>query len=173
MTENSALLSSKTCRCTKRGERMKWGNWWRSLFSGGATPNAPRRLDGRSKTLSAASMKILADGEPGWITIKEANSLFSPTRDQSALGEMDEVGKQNLASFASDAGCLFEFMPTDNRGYFIWRPWRVIEHAESRRQQAAQGRRPADGREFRHATGSECWSAPWGGWPLPLFPSPW
>jgi hypothetical protein len=44
------------------------------------------------------------------------------------------------------------------------RPWRVIEHAESRCSRAAQGRGPADGREFRHATGSECWSAPWGGW---------
>jgi hypothetical protein len=42
------------------------------------------------------------------------------------------------------------------------RPWRIIEHAESRRRRAAQGRSPADGREFRHATGSECWSAPWG-----------
>jgi hypothetical protein len=101
---------------------MKWGDWWRSIFWGGATTNAPRRLDGRSKTLLAASMKILADGEPGWITIKEANSLFSPTRDQSMFGEMDEVGKQNLASFASHAGCLFEFMPTENRVYFIWKP---------------------------------------------------
>jgi hypothetical protein len=72
---------------------MKWGNWWRSLFSGGATPEAPRRLDGRSKTLLAASMKILADDEPGWITITEAVSLFSPMRDQSVFGEMDEVGK--------------------------------------------------------------------------------
>jgi hypothetical protein len=30
----------------------------------------------------------------------------------------------------------------------LHRPWRVIEHAESRRQRAAQGQRPADGREF-------------------------
>jgi hypothetical protein len=101
---------------------MKWGNWWRSLFLGRATPNAPRRLDGRSKTLLAASMKILADDEPGWITIKEEVSLFSPRRDQSVFSEMDEVGKKNLASFAYDAGCLFEFMPTENRVYFIWNP---------------------------------------------------
>jgi hypothetical protein len=102
---------------------MKWGSWWRSLFwRGPFVVPAPRRLDGRSKTLLAASMKILADDEPGWITSTEANSLFSPMRDQSVFGEMDEVGKQNLASFASDAGCLFEFMPTENRVYFIWKP---------------------------------------------------
>jgi hypothetical protein len=47
--------------------------------------------------------------------------LFSTQEDQYAFGEMDEVGKQNLASFASgvDDGCLFEFMPVEDPVYFI------------------------------------------------------
>jgi hypothetical protein len=34
---------------------------------------------------------------------------------------MDEVGKRNLATFAAQAtsGCLFEFMPVEDRVYFI------------------------------------------------------
>jgi len=80
-----------------------------------------RRLDGRSKTLLAASIKILPYDEPGWITSKEASFLFSPTQDQYAFGEMDEVGKSNLAIFASEVteGCLSEFMPVEERVYFI------------------------------------------------------
>jgi hypothetical protein len=50
-----------------------------------------------------------------------ASSLFSQKEDRYAFGEMDEVGKQNLASFASGMGdgCLFEFMPVEDRVYFI------------------------------------------------------
>ena len=53
--------------------------------------------------------------EPGWIINKEAKSLFSPMDDQYAFGEMDEVGKQNIARFAASTGdgCLFEFMPVE------------------------------------------------------------
>jgi hypothetical protein len=101
---------------------MSWGSWWNSLFPGGSVVvPPPRRLDGRSKTLLAALIKMLPCDEPGWITTKEAKSLFSTQEDQYAFGEMDEVGKQNLASFASgvDDGCLFEFMPVEDRGYFI------------------------------------------------------
>jgi hypothetical protein len=34
---------------------------------------------------------------------------------------MDELGKRNLATFASEAmgGCLFELMPVEERVYFI------------------------------------------------------
>ena len=57
---------------------------------------SPRRLDGRSKALLAASIKMLPYDEPGWIMNKEAKSLFSPMDDQYTFGEMDEVGKQNM-----------------------------------------------------------------------------
>ena len=59
--------------------------------------------------------------EPGWITSKEARLLFCAMDDQYAFGEMDELGKRNLATFASEAmgGCLFELMPVEERVYFI------------------------------------------------------
>jgi hypothetical protein len=43
--------------------------------------------------------------------MKEAKALFSPKDDEYAFGEMDEVGKGNLAAFAAGATppCLFEF----------------------------------------------------------------
>ena len=85
----------------------------------GVLPPAPRRLDGRSKALLAASFKLLPDEEPGWITMKEAAALFSPERDAYAFGELDEIGKANLAAFASASGVQFEFMPVEGRLYFL------------------------------------------------------
>jgi hypothetical protein len=63
-------------------------------------------------------MNILLHGERGWITMKEASSLFSPQREPYAFGETDEVGKHNLASFATKADYDFEFMPVEGRIYF-------------------------------------------------------
>ncbi len=101
---------------------MSWGSWWKSLFpQGSIVAPPPRRLAGRGKLLLEPSIKMMPYDEPGWITSKEAKSLFSAQEDQYVFGEMDEVGKQNLASFASgvDDGCLFEFMPVEDRVYFI------------------------------------------------------
>jgi hypothetical protein len=99
------------------------------LFSRGSIkPPSSRRLDGRSKALLTASIKVLPYDEPGWITMKEAKALFSPEDDEYAFGEMDEVGKGNLAAFAAGAipPCLFELMPVENRVYFLvrqnWHP---------------------------------------------------
>src|ERR1700683_314356 len=52
---------------------MNLWDWWKSLLLQGA-PSAPsaRRLDGRSKTLLAASIKALPYETPGWITNKAA-----------------------------------------------------------------------------------------------------
>jgi hypothetical protein len=101
---------------------MSSWNWWKSLFSQGspASPSA-QRLDGRSKTLLAASIKALPYETPGWITNKEAKELFSPMADDYAFGEMDEAGKTNIADFAAHVtpGCSFEFMPVEGRVYFI------------------------------------------------------
>jgi hypothetical protein len=44
---------------------------------------------------------MLPDEEPGWITMKEAKTLFSQEGEAYAFGEMDEAGKADLAAFAS------------------------------------------------------------------------
>jgi hypothetical protein len=43
----------------------------KAFFRLGVPPPAPRRLDGRSEALLAASFDILPDEEPGWITMRE------------------------------------------------------------------------------------------------------
>jgi hypothetical protein len=90
-----------------------------AFFRDGAPPPAPHRLDAKSKTALAASLKTLLEGEPGWITMKEAKTLFSQEGDAYAFGEMDEAGKADLAAFASASGNVqFEFMPVEGRLYF-------------------------------------------------------
>ena len=66
-------------------------------------------------------MTLLPFDMPGWITDKEARQVFSPMADDYAFGEMDEVGKSNIAEFAAQVTprCLFEFMPVEGRVYFI------------------------------------------------------
>jgi hypothetical protein len=95
-------------------------NFLKTLFRAPTPPPGPRRLDGRSKALLAASLKFLRDEEPGWITLPEAKTVFSPASDAYAFGEIDEIGKANLAAFAADHGGLqFEFMPIEGRLYFM------------------------------------------------------
>jgi hypothetical protein len=101
---------------------MSLWDWWKSLLSRGSPPAAStRRLDGRSKTLLAASIKALPYETPGWITSKEAKQLFSSMDDEYAFGEMDEVGKANIAGFVAHVTprCSFEFMPVEGRVYFL------------------------------------------------------
>jgi hypothetical protein len=103
---------------------MGWFHRLKSFFSRGSVRlPAPRRLDGRSKALLAASIEMLPFEEPGWITMKEARALFSSNDDEYAFGEMVEVAKRNLATFRAEAtpGCLFEFMPVEDRVYFMRR----------------------------------------------------
>jgi hypothetical protein len=101
---------------------FEFWDWWKSLLPRGS-PSAPstQRLDGRSKTLLAASIKALPYEMPGWITNKEAKQLFSSMGDDYAFGEMDETGKSNIADFAAHVTprCAFEFMPVEGRVYFI------------------------------------------------------
>jgi hypothetical protein len=58
---------------------MSLWDWWKSLLLQGS-PSAPsaRRLDGRSKTLLAASIKVLPYETPGWITTRRRRSPFHP-----------------------------------------------------------------------------------------------
>jgi hypothetical protein len=83
-------------------------------------PDAPR-LDWSSEDTLSASLKHLPDGSRGWISLAGARSLFSRMGDQYAFGELDEVGKANLAAFAarSDHRSSIEFMPAEGRVYFI------------------------------------------------------
>jgi hypothetical protein len=91
----------------------------KAFFRLGVLAPAPRRLDGRSKALLAASFNVLPDEEAGWITMNEAATLFSPERDAYAFGELHEIGKANLAAFALASGVQFEFMPVEGRLYFM------------------------------------------------------
>jgi hypothetical protein len=50
-------------------------DYLKAFFRPGAPPPEPRRLDGRSKPLLTASLKVLPEEEPGWITMK-AKILF-------------------------------------------------------------------------------------------------
>jgi len=98
-----------------------WGRW-KSLWSRGSHSGpSTQRLDGRSKALLAASIKVLPYEMPGWITNKEAKQLFSPMEDEAAFGEMDEAGKSNIADFAAHVTprCSFEFIPVEGRVYFM------------------------------------------------------
>jgi hypothetical protein len=101
---------------------MSLSDWWKSLLLQGS-PSAPsaQRLDGRSKTLLAASIQTLPYETPGWITNSEAKQLFSSMDDDYAFGEIDETGKSNIADFAAHVTprCSFEFMPVEGRVYFI------------------------------------------------------
>ena len=83
----------------------------KSLFQRADEPLATRRLDGRSKELLAASIKMMPYEERGWITIQEAAVLFSPADDEFAFREMDG-GSRNLASFLVEGAyhCRFAFI---------------------------------------------------------------
>ena len=88
-------------------------------------PPVRRILDGRSEPLLKASMRILSGGESGWISMTDAASLFSPSSVNYAFGELDDAGKHNIASFATKAGCVVEFMPIEGRIYFTRQPGSV------------------------------------------------
>ena len=77
-----------------------------------------RRLDGGSKELLAASIKMIPYEERGWISLKEATILFCPEDDEYAFRETDG-GTRNLASFVSEEtrGCRFAFI--EGQLYFI------------------------------------------------------
>jgi len=80
----------------------------------------PRRLSATSASELSASIKGLPPGERGWITLPEAQRLFSPMDDQYAFGELDDQGKANLTAFAarSEHRASFDFMPVEGRIYF-------------------------------------------------------
>jgi hypothetical protein len=90
----------------------------KSQFRGSEEPPATRRLDGRSKELLAVSIKMIPYEERGWISLKEATSLFSPEDDEYAFRETNR-GTRNLASFVAEEarGCRSEFI--EGQLYFM------------------------------------------------------
>ena len=91
----------------------------RMFFPPGAIPADARRLSALSETDLASSLKALPVGERGWVALQEAAHLFSTKEPEYAFGETDEEGTHRLAAFAAACKCHFEFMPMQERLYFI------------------------------------------------------
>ena len=90
----------------------------KSLVRGSDEPPVTRRLDGRSKELLAASIKMIPYEERGGISLQEPTILFSPEDDEYAFRETGG-GIRNLASFVAEEtrGCRFAFV--EGQLYFI------------------------------------------------------
>lgn len=82
-------------------------------------PDASVKLDAGSKPSLAASIRALAPGQRGWISMTEAAGLFSAKDAEYAFGEMDDDGNRNLALFAATTPRhRYSFMPVEGRLYF-------------------------------------------------------
>jgi len=75
------------------------------------------RLDAISGTALDSSLRGLKTGERGWITIKEAQLLFSSMGGDEGLSNRDREGRLRLSQFAVDVG---------HRSTLRWRDGRVI-----------------------------------------------
>jgi hypothetical protein len=96
-------------------------DWIKSLFSTpSSVPADAPKLGAANEAELSTSLTRLHPGEGGWITFQEARLLFSPMDQDYAFGEMDDVGKSNLASFAarSEHRSSYSFMPMEERVYF-------------------------------------------------------
>jgi len=94
----------------------------RKLFgSSAADPPDATKLDGTTEATLARSLSALPPDERGWITFTEARNLFSTKSDQYAFGEQDDAGRRNIESFAAQHRAVFNFMPVEERVYFVRR----------------------------------------------------
>jgi len=86
---------------------------WKTIKATFGTSTLPeaRRLSAVNELALSASIRALAVGERGWITLSEARALF---------GEMDRVGKASLAAFAGEREhrSTPEFVPAEGRVFF-------------------------------------------------------
>jgi hypothetical protein len=98
---------------------------WKTIKTAFGTPEPPdaRRLNAVNEETLVASIKALPVGERGWITLSEARALFSPMDDQYAFGEMDEMGRTNIAVFAAESEhrSTLDIRPAEERVYFTRR----------------------------------------------------
>jgi hypothetical protein len=99
---------------------MGLGDALKRIFSGSTRgiPADECQLAGTSEAELGASLQKLPRGERGWITMAQAAALFSHEERQYAFGEMDEKGRNRLATFAADNRCTPDFRPTEDRIYF-------------------------------------------------------
>ena len=83
-----------------------------------AAPDA-MKLDGTTEATLARSLSALPPEERGWITFTEARILFSTKDAQYAFGESDRGGRSNIESFAARHQSAINFMPVEERVYFV------------------------------------------------------
>jgi hypothetical protein len=84
-------------------------------------PSDAMKLDGTTGSTLARSLSALPPDERGWITFAEARILFSTEGTQCAFGETDQDGRRNIESFAAQHRSVINFMPVEDRVYFIRR----------------------------------------------------
>jgi hypothetical protein len=87
-----------------------------------AAPPDATKLDGTNEAALARSLTALPTGERGWITFAEARILFSTKGEQYAFGETDEDGRRNIESFVGQHHSFINFMPVEERVYFLRDP---------------------------------------------------
>lgn len=79
-------------------------------------------LDGTTEAALARSLSALPPEERGWITFAEARNLFSTKDAQYAFGESDRDGRWNVETFAAQHRSVVNFMPVEDRVYFVRDP---------------------------------------------------
>jgi hypothetical protein len=87
-----------------------------------AAPPDAMKLDGTTEVALARSLSALPSDERGWITFAEARILFSTKGAQYAFGETEEDGRRNIESFAAQHRAIINFMPVEERVYFVRDP---------------------------------------------------
>jgi hypothetical protein len=82
--------------------------------------HSPPKLDAADEAALSRSIRTLPAGERGWITMREAQALFSPLEGQYAFGDRDDRGKAAIAAFAAqpEHRSSYDFMPVEDRVYF-------------------------------------------------------
>jgi hypothetical protein len=78
------------------------------------------RLSARNESELSASIQELRPGARGWITVKNAGSLFSLMGNEYAFGQMDDKGRAKLEAFAAQDQHRSELtlMLAEKRVYF-------------------------------------------------------
>jgi hypothetical protein len=82
-------------------------------------PPKAKKLDGTTEATLSRSLLDLPPEERGWITFAEARILFSTKGAQYAFGETDRDGRRNIESFAAQHRCAINFVPVEERVYFV------------------------------------------------------
>jgi hypothetical protein len=86
------------------------------------SPADAMKLDGTTEAALARSLSALPPDERGWITFGEARMLFSTKGDQYAFGETDDDGRRKIESFAAQHRSIINFIPAEERAYFVRDP---------------------------------------------------